>query len=77
MDCRCCTVILTRGAAVIVTGLSVVDPGFWNLARSGAGDRFAGVPYTFELLDRVGFADIDLPSLRYITQAGGKLGADR
>ena len=68
---------LTRGAAVIVTGLSVVDPGFWNLARTAQATAFAGVPYTFELLDRVGFADLDLPSLRYITQAGGKLGADR
>ena len=26
-----------------------------------APPRFAGVPYTFELLDRVGFADLDLP----------------
>ena len=67
----------TRGAAVIVTGLSVVDPGFWNLARTAQATAFAGVPYTFELLDRVGFADLDLPSLRYITQSGGKLGADR
>ena len=68
---------LTQGAAAIVTGLSVVDPGFWNLARTAQATAFAGVPYTFELLDRVGFADLDLPSLRYITQAGGKLGADR
>jgi acyl-CoA synthetase (AMP-forming)/AMP-acid ligase II len=68
---------LTQGAAAIVTGLSVVDPGFWNLARTAQATAFAGVPYTFELLDRVGFAELDLPSLRYITQAGGKLGADR
>lgn len=67
---------LTKGAAVIVTGLSVVDDGFWDLARTARATSFAGVPYTFELLDRVGFADIELPSLRYVTQAGGKLGAD-
>ena len=68
---------LTRGAAVIVTGLSVVDPGFWDLARAAQATAFAGVPYTFELLDRVGFADLELPSLRYITVSGGKLDADR
>ncbi len=68
---------LTRGAAVIVTGLSVVDPGFWDLAREAQATAFAGVPYTFELLDRVGFADFDVSSLRYITQSGGKLAADR
>ena len=60
-----------------MTGLSVVDPGFWDLARTAQATAFAGVPYTFELLDRVGFADLDLPSLRYITQAGGKLAADQ
>ncbi len=38
---------------------------------------FAGVPYTFDLLDRVGFADLDLPSLRYLTQAGGRLAPER
>ena len=68
---------LTRGAAVIVTPLSVVDPGFWDLAHTAQATAFAGVPYTFELLDRVGFADLDLPGLRYITQSGGKLDADR
>lgn len=68
---------LTQGAAVIVTELSVVDPGFWTLARTARATAFAGVPYTFDLLDHVGFADLDLPSLRYVTQAGGKLAVDR
>ncbi len=35
------------------------------------------MPYTFDLLDRVGFADMDLPSLRYLTQAGGRLAPER
>ncbi len=68
---------LARGAAVIVTELSVVDAGFWELARAAGATSFAGVPYTFELLDRTCFGDLDLPSLRYITQAGGKMDADR
>ena len=38
---------------------------------------FAGVPYTFDLLDPSGFADRELPSLRYVTQAGGRLAPDR
>ncbi|PJK21882.1 AMP-binding protein [Mycolicibacterium goodii] len=68
---------LAQGAAVVVTELSVVDSGFWNLARAAGATSFAGVPYTFELLDGVGFTDLELPSLRYITQAGGKMGAER
>lgn len=68
---------LTQGAAVVVTELSVVDPGFWDLARAAGATSFAGVPYTFELLESIGFADFELPSLRYVTQAGGKMGAPR
>lgn len=68
---------LLRGAAVILTRLSVADPGFWDLFRRERGTTFAAVPYTFDLLDRIGFADLDLPDLRYVTQAGGRLDPDR
>ena len=51
----------------------MVDPCFWELFRRRGATSFAAVPYTFELLERVGFADMDLPSLRYVTQAGGRL----
>lgn len=68
---------LARGAAVVVTEHSVLDPQFWDLARTAGATAFAGVPYTFELLERIGFADLDLPDLRYVTQAGGKLDAER
>ncbi|GLB67211.1 non-ribosomal peptide synthetase [Arthrobacter mangrovi] len=67
---------LLRGAGLVLTGLSVVDPCFWELFRKHRATTFAGVPYTFELLERVGFADMDLPGLRYVTQAGGRLDPD-
>ncbi len=68
---------LLRGATLVLTGLSVVDPSFWELFRQQYCTSFAAVPYTFELLDRVGFGDTDLPGLRYITQAGGRLAPDQ
>ncbi|MGX8910014.1 AMP-binding protein [Streptomyces netropsis] len=68
---------LLRGAGLILTDLSVADPRFWDLFRAHRGSTFAGVPYTFDLLDRVGFADMRLPHLRYITQAGGRLAPER
>jgi acyl-CoA synthetase (AMP-forming)/AMP-acid ligase II len=68
---------LLRGAGLVLTDLSVVDPCFWDLFRSQEATSFAAVPYTFELLERVGFADMDLPSLRYVTQAGGRLAPDK
>lgn len=68
---------LLCGAGLILTSLSVVDACFWNLFRDGQGTSLAGVPYTFDLLDRIGFDAMSLPHLRYITQAGGRLAPDR
>jgi hypothetical protein len=68
---------LLRGAGLILTGLSVVDGGFWRLFRENGGTSFAGVPYTFDLLDRVDFAGMHLPQLRYVTQAGGRMAPER
>ncbi|CCK25221.1 AMP-dependent synthetase and ligase [Streptomyces davaonensis JCM 4913] len=68
---------LLRGAGLVLTDLSVADDGFWDLFRAARATTFAAVPYTFDLLDRIGFADLSLPHLRYITQAGGRLAPDR
>ncbi|MGI5479430.1 AMP-binding protein [Streptomyces lavendofoliae] len=68
---------LLRGAGLVLTGLSVADACFWDLFRDARGTTLAGVPYTFDLLDRVGFADMELPHLRYVTQAGGRLAPER
>jgi acyl-CoA synthetase (AMP-forming)/AMP-acid ligase II len=68
---------LAAGAALYLTEHSVVDPCFWDAVREHRVSSFAAVPYTFDLLDRVGFADLDLPALRYVTQAGGRLAPER
>ncbi|HEY3016612.1 MAG TPA: AMP-binding protein [Nocardioides sp.] len=67
---------LYAGAAVLLTERSVVEPAFWEEFRAHRATSFAGVPYTFELLDRTGFADLELPHLRQVTQAGGRLAPD-
>jgi acyl-coenzyme A synthetase/AMP-(fatty) acid ligase len=67
---------LVAGASVALTDLSVVDECFWELfARTGA-TTLAGVPHTFDLLAASGFEDRDLPTLRQVTQAGGRLAPD-
>ncbi|WP_411734711.1 AMP-binding protein [Paeniglutamicibacter sp.] len=68
---------LAVGASIVLTDTSVVDPCFWELLREHKVTSFAAVPYTFDLLERVGFPEMDLPSLRYITQAGGRLDPDK
>lgn len=66
---------LYAGAAVVVTDWSVLDACLWDLAARHHVTGLAGVPHTFDQLDRLGFPD--LPSLRYVTVAGGKLAAER
>lgn len=68
---------LLRGAGLVLTDLSVVDPCFWDLFRAHRATSFAAVPYTFDLLERVGFEEMDLPDLRYVTQAGGRLAPEK
>lgn len=68
---------LSVGASIALTEASVVDPCFWDLVHSRKVTSFAAVPYTFELLDRIGFDAMEVPSLRYITQAGGRLDPDK
>ncbi|HEX6356451.1 AMP-binding protein [Actinophytocola sp.] len=64
---------LLRGAGLVLTDASVVDPAFWTVVRERGVTSLHGVPHTFDLLDTVGFERMDLPSLRYVTQAGGRL----
>jgi hypothetical protein len=68
---------LLRGAGLILTDHSVVDDEFWELFRRHRGTAFAGVPYTFEMLERIGPEALDLPHLRYVTQAGGRMPTER
>ncbi len=68
---------LAVGASVLLTPLSVVDPCFWTAVRAAGVTSLPGVPYTFDLLDRVGPQALDVPSLRLVTQAGGRLAPER
>jgi acyl-CoA synthetase (AMP-forming)/AMP-acid ligase II len=64
---------LASGAALALTDASVVDDHFWALFDAARVTDLAGVPYTYELLERLGFRDQAPPSLRVMTQAGGRL----
>jgi acyl-CoA synthetase (AMP-forming)/AMP-acid ligase II len=64
---------LLVGASLLVTQASVVEDQFWTDFADAGATSFAGVPHVFDLLDSSGFADRDLPSLRTVTQAGGRL----
>lgn len=64
---------LDVGAALLLTRFGIAQKGFWAFFREHKATSFGGVPYTYEMLDRMRFTRMDLPSLRTMTQAGGKL----
>lgn len=61
------------GAAVLLTNRSLFEKEFWEFFQKEGATSISGVPYTFEMLKRLSFFQMDLPSLRTMTQAGGKL----
>lgn len=58
----------------IVCGLpDILSRDFWkNLDKYGF-TSIAGVPFIYEMLNRIGFLKKQYPSLKYISQAGGNL----
>ena len=64
---------LLVGATLLVTDKGLMQKEFWKFFKDQRATSFGGVPYTYEMLDRLRFSRMDLPSLRYCTQAGGKL----
>ena len=61
------------GASIVVTEKTLFDRSFWQLMRDKEVTSFSGVPYTYAMLKRLRFFRMDLPALRTLTQAGGKL----
>lgn len=66
---------LLRGASIALTEDGILSRGFWEFLREVEATNFGGVPYTYQMLEKLRFGRMDLPSLRYIAQAGGRLGA--
>jgi acyl-coenzyme A synthetase/AMP-(fatty) acid ligase len=62
-----------KGAALLLTTKSMVEQPFWDFVREKRATSFGGVPYTYQVLKRIGFLEMDLPDLKTMTQAGGKL----
>ncbi len=64
---------LIVGSRLLITDKGIAQKEFWNFFKEAGATSFGGVPYTYEMLDRMRFMRMELPSLRCMTQAGGKL----
>lgn len=64
---------LQVGATLLVTDRSVLEKPFWTFLEEAGATSLAGVPYTYQMLKRLGFLRRNPGALRTLTQAGGKL----
>lgn len=64
---------LLVGATILVTDKGLMQKEFWGFFKEAGATSFGGVPYTYEMLDRLRFYRMKLPTLRTMTQAGGKI----
>jgi acyl-CoA synthetase (AMP-forming)/AMP-acid ligase II len=61
------------GGSVVMTTESITQRGFWDLFKNFKVTSLSGVPYTFDILKKFRLLNAELPSLKMLTQAGGKL----
>jgi long-subunit acyl-CoA synthetase (AMP-forming) len=64
---------LQRGGTIIVSRKSIIQKEFWQIFNNFKLTSFNGVPYIYEMMDKIGLKRIFSKNLKYITQAGGKL----
>ena len=67
---------LENRCEIFLTHESVLSQGFWEQFASFGATDFSGVPFHFETFSRQGFPDLAWPTLRAVTQAGGKLNTE-
>lgn len=64
---------LAAGASVVLTERTMIEAEFWDLAREQGCTSLPGTPHHYRMLDRLGLDALDTPSIRVLTQAGGRL----
>ena len=64
---------LYAGATVLLLSNHLLSPLFWSFIKEQRGTNFTGVPYSYEILKKMKFTQMDLPYLKTMAEGGGKL----
>lgn len=64
---------LYKGATILMTEYTLMQKEFWKFLKDNNATTFGGVPFTYQMLKRLRFFNMNIHSLKYLTQAGGKL----
>ena len=65
------------GASIVISKYSLIEKKFWETLKNSKVTSFNGVPYTYEILTKIGLKNIKIKTLKYLTHAGGKLEKDK
>lgn len=63
-------------AKVVVTDKSIMSRELWQLIQQHQVSSLSGVPYFFQMLKKMKYERFNTQSVRYLTQAGGKLDSE-
>ncbi len=64
---------LQVGSKIVVTKRTMFEKKFWKVFKKNQINTIYGVPYTYEILDKLNFFSKNTPSLKLFAQAGGKI----
>lgn len=65
--------LLHAGATVLLSNHSLMSRDFWDFLKTEQATSFTGVPYSYEILQKMKLMKMDLPHLRTLASGGGKL----
>ena len=64
---------LYAGATILLIEANLMSPKYWSFIKEQKGSNFTGVPFSYEILNRLRFWKMDLPYLTTMAEGGGKL----
>ena len=64
---------LYAGACLVLTRDNCYSKAFWDCFEKNGATSFAGIPFMYEMMDKLKFTRKKIASLKTMTQAGGKL----
>lgn len=61
------------GASVLMIKANLMEAKFWEFIKVNKGTNICGVPFSYEIMRKIGFDNMELPDLHTLSEGGGKL----
>ena len=65
------------GGSTVLSKNSMIEKKFWGDVNDNNVTNISGVPYNYEIILKLGIDNLQIPSLKFMTQAGGKLSENK